>query len=136
MIETSQFKRGVCIVFKGAPMMIVNVNVTTPTARGSNTISKTKLRNLLNGRILDRSYRSGDSIESADIEERTVQYLYQFNFTLIIDKSPRLSTLTCTMYQYSRIRAVSATTIDWNNSLNSTTLMIYINTKYSSNVDS
>ena len=44
MIEVSDFKKGVCIEFKGAPMMIVEVTFSTPTARGGNTIAKTKLR--------------------------------------------------------------------------------------------
>ena len=40
MIETNAFKRGVCLVFRDQPMMIVDVNFSTPTARGSNTIAK------------------------------------------------------------------------------------------------
>lgn len=76
MIETSQFKRGVCIVFKGAPMMIVNVNFTTPTARGSNTIAKTKLRNLITGQLLSESIRGGEKFEEVDLERHPAGYMY------------------------------------------------------------
>ena len=76
MIDTSQFKRGVCIVFKGAPMMIVNVTVTTPTARGSNTISKTKLRNLITGQLLSESIRGGEKFEEVDLERHPASYMY------------------------------------------------------------
>jgi elongation factor P len=37
----------------------------------------TKLRNLLKGTILDRTYRSGDSLESADVHRSEGQYLYR-----------------------------------------------------------
>ena len=76
MIEVSHFKKGVCIEYKGAPMMIVDVTFTTPTARGANTIAKTKLRNLLTGQLLNESIRSGDKYPEVDREVRPVQYLY------------------------------------------------------------
>ena len=59
MIETSQFKKGVCIVHKDAPMIIVDVTFSTPTARGASTIVKTRLRNLLNGQLFNESFRGG-----------------------------------------------------------------------------
>lgn len=76
MIETSGFKKGVCIQFKGAPMMIVDVTFSTPTARGSNTIAKTKLRNLLTGQLISESIRSGEKFSEVDREARDVQFLY------------------------------------------------------------
>ncbi|MFT5050893.1 MAG: elongation factor P [Chlamydiales bacterium] len=76
MIETSQFKRGVCIVFKGAPMMITHMTLTTPTARGSITISKTKLRNLITGQVLNESIRSGEKFEEVDLEHHDASYMY------------------------------------------------------------
>jgi len=76
MIETSHFKRGVCIVFKGAPMMITGLAVTTPTARGSNTIAKTKLRNLITGQVLNESIRSGEKFEEVDLERHDASYMY------------------------------------------------------------
>lgn len=76
MIEVSSFKKGVCILYKDAPMMIVDVTFSTPTARGGNTIAKTKLRNLLTGQLLSDSIRTGDKFPEVDVELRPVQFLY------------------------------------------------------------
>ena len=66
MLEVSDFKKGVCIRFKDAPMMIVDVTFTTPTARGANTIANTKLRNLLTGHMVSDSICSGDRFVEVD----------------------------------------------------------------------
>lgn len=76
MIEVSAFRRGVCIQYKGAPMMIVDVQFSTPTARGANTIAKTKLRNLITGQLISESIRSGDRFPEADMEQRPCTFLY------------------------------------------------------------
>lgn len=76
MIELNQLKRGVCIVHKDAPMIVVDVSFSAPTARGATMIAKTKLRNLLTGQILNESFRSGDKFPEADLEQRPCAYLY------------------------------------------------------------
>jgi len=76
MIEVSGFKKGVCIRYKDAPMMIVDVTFSTPTARGGNMIAKTRLRNLLTGQLYSDSIRSGERFEEADYQLRNVQFLY------------------------------------------------------------
>lgn len=76
MIEVSDFKRGLCIQYKGAPMMIVDVSFSTPTARGGNTIAKTKLRNLLTGQLISDSIRSGSKFDTVDTSYRPVSFLY------------------------------------------------------------
>ena len=77
MVEVSDFKKGVCLRFKGAPMMIVDVTFTTPTARGGATIAKTRLRNLLSGQLISQSIRSGERFDEVEHEIRPVQFLYQ-----------------------------------------------------------
>lgn len=76
MIEVSEFKKGLCLQFKGEPMMIVDVTFSTPTARGANTIAKTRLRNLLTGQLISESIRSGEKFNEVDRELRPIQYLY------------------------------------------------------------
>lgn len=76
MIEVSDFKKGICLRYKGAPMMIVDVTFSTPTARGANTIAKTRLRNLLTGQLLTDSIRSGERFEEVEHEQRPIQLLY------------------------------------------------------------
>lgn len=76
MIEVSDFKKGVCLYHKNAPMMIVDVTFTTPTARGGATIAKTRLRNLINGQLVSDSIRSGERFEEVDHEMRDITFLY------------------------------------------------------------
>jgi elongation factor P len=76
MIETNQLKRGVCIVHRDAPMIVVDVSLSSPTARGASMIAKTKLRNLLTGQLITESFRSGEKWPEADLEQRPCTYLY------------------------------------------------------------
>jgi len=76
MIETSNFKRGTYLVYKGEPMVIVDVKFSTPTARGANTIAKTKLRSLTTGRLFSESIRSGEKFDEVDVAQRPCSYLY------------------------------------------------------------
>ncbi|MFT4540122.1 MAG: elongation factor P [Planctomycetota bacterium] len=57
-------------------MIIVGVNYSTPTARASNTICKTKMRNLLTGQLINESIRSGEKFEEVDLERHKASYLY------------------------------------------------------------
>ncbi len=76
MIDTSSFKKGVCLVLKGEPVIIVDYTVSTPTARGANTIFKTKFRHLRTGQILNESVRSGEKFDEVDLERHMASYLY------------------------------------------------------------
>lgn len=76
MIETNQLKRGVCIVHRDAPMIVVDVTQSSPTARGASTITKTKLRNLLTGQLITESFRGGEKWPEVDLEQRPCTYLY------------------------------------------------------------
>lgn len=76
MIESGNFKRGLCIQYKGAPMQIQHVTFSTPTARGGNTIAKTKLRNLLTGQLLQESIRGGEKFDEVDLEQHDASYMY------------------------------------------------------------
>ncbi len=76
MIDTTGFKKGVCIVYKDEPCIIVDYTVSTPTARGGNTIFKTKLRNLKSGQLYNESIRSGEKFSEVDLERHSASYLY------------------------------------------------------------
>ena len=76
MIEVSSFKKGLCLEYRGAPMIIIGVTFSTPTARGGNTIAKTKLRNLLTGQLINESIRSGEKFSEVELEQRPIDYLY------------------------------------------------------------
>jgi elongation factor P len=76
MISTSDFKRGLVIQVDSSPCLILDVSVQSPTARGANTMVKTKYRNLLTGQVLEKTFRSGDKLDEADFERHKGQFLY------------------------------------------------------------
>ena len=76
MIEASNFKRGLCLKYRDAPMQIVSVTFSTPTARGGTTLAKTRLRNLLTGQLLNESIRSGEKFEEVDLERHDSSFMY------------------------------------------------------------
>jgi elongation factor P len=59
-----------------APCTILDVSFQSPTARGGNTLIKTKYRNLLTGQVLNKTFKSGDKLDEADFARRKGQYLY------------------------------------------------------------
>ena len=76
MFSTSDFKRGLVIQLDGAPCLIVDVTISSPTARGANTMVKTKYRNLITSQVLEKTFRSGDKVDEADFERHKGQFLY------------------------------------------------------------
>ena len=73
--NTSDFKKGLKVQIENEPYLMIEMEFMKP-GKGQ-AVYRTKLKNLVSGRILDRSYRNGESLEAADIDERTGQYLYQ-----------------------------------------------------------
>lgn len=76
MFTTSDFKRGLVIQIDGAPCLIIDVTFQSPSARGANTMVKTKYRNLLTDQVLEKTFRSGDKVDEADFEKHKGQFLY------------------------------------------------------------
>lgn len=76
MIEVSDFKKGLCFTYKGQPVQIVDYTMSTPTARGSSTIAKTRMRHLVTGQLLSDSIRSGEKFAPVDMSRSPVSYLY------------------------------------------------------------
>jgi elongation factor P len=76
MFSTSDFKKGLVIQLDGAPCLITDINISSPTARGANTMVRTKYRNLITGQVLEKTFRSGDKVDEADFERHKGQFLY------------------------------------------------------------
>ena len=76
MFTTSDFKKGLVIQLDGAPCLIVDITISSPTARGANTMVKTKYRNLITAQVLEKTFRSGDKVDEADFERHKGQFLY------------------------------------------------------------
>lgn len=73
-ISTNQFKIGIKIILDNQPYVIVENEFVKP-GKGQ-AFNRVKVRNLLNRRILERTFKSGETFEIADVTELESQYLY------------------------------------------------------------
>jgi len=73
--NTSEFRKGLKVQMDGDPYLMIECNFVKP-GKGQ-ALYKCKLRNLIRNTVIDRTYKSGDSLEAADIEEIEAQYLYR-----------------------------------------------------------
>ena len=74
MISTSDFKRGLTIELKGEIYSIVDFQHVKPGKGGA--FVRTKLKNVKNGLVVDKTFRAGEKMEQAIIDRKTMQYLY------------------------------------------------------------
>src|SRR6516165_7831868 len=77
MIPAKDFKRRMVVEIDGAPHMIEQIQVQTPSARGAATLYKIKARNLKTKARVEKSYRGTDGLNESSFERRPVQYLYR-----------------------------------------------------------
>lgn len=75
MYDTSDFKRGLRIMYEGKPYTIVDFQHVKP-GKG-NQFSRTKLRNLLTGQNLECTFKSGEKFEVPNVEFKEMNYLYK-----------------------------------------------------------
>ena len=75
MISTNQFKRGMKIELEGEPFTIVEFQHVKPGKGGA--FVRTKLKSLVTGNVIDRTFRSGEKVKRPDFEEKQMQYLYR-----------------------------------------------------------
>lgn len=81
MYSTTDFKKGLKIEIDGTPFEIVDFQHFKPGKGGA--MIRTKLRNILTGRMQDNTFRSGEKVGRPDMEHREMQYLYRESDELI-----------------------------------------------------
>ena len=74
MYSTTDFRKGLKIEIDGTPFEITEFQHFKPGKGGA--MVRTKLRNILNGRVLDNTFRSGEKVERPNLESRDMQFLY------------------------------------------------------------
>jgi elongation factor P len=80
-VDTSQFRNGLKIELDGEPFTMIFFQHVKPGKGGA--FVRTKVKNLKTGRVLDRTFRAGERVDEADVEERTMQYVYQEGDNLV-----------------------------------------------------
>ncbi len=73
-METSELKNGVKVIFDGAPWVVIHVDFVKP-GKGQ-AFYKIRVTNLLTDNTLEKTLRSGERIEAADVNDADMQFLY------------------------------------------------------------
>lgn len=74
-ISTNEFKSGVKIEFEGQPYIIVSNEFVKP-GKGQ-AFNRVRLKHIVSGRVVDRTFKSGDKCELADVIETNMRMLYR-----------------------------------------------------------
>ena len=75
MYSTSDFRKGLKVELNGEPFFIVDFLHVKPGKGGA--FVRTTLKSLVTGNVIDRTFRSGEKVDAPDLEERTMQFLYE-----------------------------------------------------------
>ncbi len=68
LIGANELKRKLLIAVDGQPYLVMEVFFASPTARGAATMVRTKLRHLLTGAVMEKSFRSSEKFAEPDVE--------------------------------------------------------------------
>lgn len=72
--STSEFKSGLKFMLDGSPCSIIENEFVKP-GKGQ-AFNRVRIRNLKTGRVIEKTFKSGESVEAADVIEVELQYLY------------------------------------------------------------
>src|SRR5205807_3217900 len=71
----NELKRKLLIAVDGQPYLVLDVFFASPTARGGATMVRTRLRHVLTGAVMEKSFRSSEKFEEPDIETVPASFL-------------------------------------------------------------
>jgi elongation factor P len=74
-VSTAEFRKGLKIELEGEPYIIADFLHVKPGKGGA--FVRTKLKSLVTGNVIDRTFRSGEKVQTPALEERNMQYLYR-----------------------------------------------------------
>jgi len=74
-VSTADFRKGLKIELEGEPYVIIDFLHVKPGKGGA--FVRTKLKSLVTGNVIDRTFRSGERVQTPALEERKMQYLYK-----------------------------------------------------------
>lgn len=74
-ITTSDFKKGVAVLWKNEPFVITDFQKVNP-GKGT-AFTRTKIKNCKTCKVLEITFKSGEQVETADLQKKKAQYLYE-----------------------------------------------------------
>jgi len=76
LIDAIDIKRRAVFEHENTPFSCLEAEISTPTARGGQTLVRLKVRNLLTGAVLDKTFKAGEKFKEPDMQLVPVSYLY------------------------------------------------------------
>jgi elongation factor P len=76
LLDALDVKRKMYFEFENTPYLCLDVEVSTPTARGGQTLVRLKMRNLLTRAVFDKTFKAGEKFKEPDLETVEASYLY------------------------------------------------------------
>ena len=76
MPKASEVKKGDVVEYKGAPHIIKQIEVKSPSSRGGTTLYKMRMNHAITGQKVDESLKGDEILNSIDFERRKMQYSY------------------------------------------------------------
>ncbi len=76
LIDAIDIKRKAFFEFESAPYCCLEADISTPTARGGQTLVRLKMRNLLTQAVFEKSFKAGEKFKEPDLEIVPASYLY------------------------------------------------------------
>jgi elongation factor P len=76
LIDAINVKRKMFFEFENVPFLCLDVEVSTPTARGGQTLVRLKMRNLLTRAVFDKTFKASDKFKEPDLVTVDASYLY------------------------------------------------------------
>ena len=75
MYDTSDIRKGLKVLMDGHPYTVIEFQFVKP-GKGA-AFTRTKFKNLLTGGVVEKNIRSGEKLEPANVEDKTMQFLYK-----------------------------------------------------------
>src|SRR5271156_6795845 len=76
LIEAINIKRKTLFELENAPYVCLDSDITTPTARGGQTLVRLKMRNLLTSAVFEKTFKANDKFKEPDLQLVPASYLY------------------------------------------------------------
>ena len=76
LLEAIDIKRKMFFEFEDAPYHCLDRDISTPTARGGQTLVRLKMRNLITGAVFDKTFKAGDKFKEPDLVSVPATFLY------------------------------------------------------------
>jgi len=76
LIDAIDVKRKMFVEFENIPFYCLEAEISTPTARGGQTLVRLKMRNMLTRAVFDKTFKASDKFKEPDLETVEASYLY------------------------------------------------------------